>query len=115
MAKIQKFKKWITSAALAVIILGLSACAGNAPSPAEDNSEGTVSGANVYTKYCTSCHGSDGKLQLNGAFDLSVSALSLDERVAVIANGRKLMTSYSGILSAAEIEAVAQYTMTLGK
>ena len=70
-------------------------------------------GMAVFRKYCVLCHGADGKLGLNGAKDLSKSALPLEERIKVVTNGRKLMTPFGEILSPEEIQAVAAYTLTL--
>ena len=62
---------------------------------------------------CQTCHGGNGKLGLNGAKDLTVSALTLEERVGIISNGRKLMASFKELLQENEIKAVAEFTMTL--
>lgn len=72
-----------------------------------------MSGQKIYQKNCVICHGADGKLQLNGAKDLSVSVLPLDERINQITNGKNLMTPFKGILSEKEIKAVAEYTLQL--
>jgi cytochrome c6 len=70
-------------------------------------------GMAVFRKYCVACHGSDGKLGLNGAKDLTQSVLPVEERITVISKGRKLMTPFEEILSPEEIKAVAEYTRTL--
>ena len=70
-------------------------------------------GMAVFRKNCITCHGADGKLGLNGAKDLSASAISVEERMEIITNGKKLMTPFKALLSAEEIKAVATYTMTL--
>ena len=83
---------------------------------AGDSTATTVSGANgkeVYSLYCAACHGEDGKLMMNEASDLSISKLSLDERIALIQKGKGLMVPYTDILSKEEIEAVAKYTQKL--
>lgn len=72
-------------------------------------------GMAVFRQYCVVCHGADGKLGLNGAKDLSVSALTLEERLNIITNGKKLMTPFNEVLSPEEIKAVAEYTLTLKK
>lgn len=72
-------------------------------------------GMAVFRQYCLVCHGADGKLGLNGAKDLSVSALTLEERLNIITNGKKLMTPFNEVLSPEEIKAVAEYTLTLKK
>jgi cytochrome c6 len=61
------------------------------------------------------CHGADGKMGANGSKDLSVSQLSLDERIAIITKGKNVMIAYENILTLSEIKAVAEYTLTLKK
>jgi len=63
----------------------------------------------VYKQYCVICHGADGKLAISGATDLSQSALTLEERITQITNGKGLMTPYKGILSEGQIASVAEY------
>lgn len=70
-------------------------------------------GEKIFRTYCITCHGLDGKLALNGAKDLSVSEVPLDERIVQITKGKNLMTPFEGILSEDQIKAVADYTMTL--
>jgi mono/diheme cytochrome c family protein len=97
-------------------VLGLSlllAACGGTPTNGSGATGGTLDGASVFRKYCVNCHGANGKLGLSGAKDLSVSVLSLEDRVALITNGRGLMAAYRDILSEAEIRAVAEYTLQL--
>lgn len=75
--------------------------------------QGDIDGKKLYTLYCALCHGDDGKREANGAFDITVSEMSLRERVALIRDGKNLMTPFVGILSNEEIDAVARYSMTL--
>jgi cytochrome c6 len=70
-------------------------------------------GMAIFRKHCVTCHGTDGKLGLNGAKDLSQSVLSVDQRVEIITYGKKLMTPFGKILTPEEINAVANYTLTL--
>jgi cytochrome c6 len=72
-----------------------------------------VSGAAIFKKYCQTCHGADGKLGLNGAKDLSLSILPLNQRVEIIQNGKGVMTPFRAILSDEEIKEVAKYTQEL--
>jgi len=58
---------------------------------------------------CGSCHGLNGKLGLNGAGDLTQSKLSIEESIALMYYGRNMMTEFNGILSSAEMMAVAKY------
>lgn len=66
-------------------------------------------GKKIYRKNCRLCHGYDGKKMMGDASDLSESPLDLDERIAVITNGRGNMLSYRKKLSSEEIWAVANY------
>lgn len=70
-------------------------------------------GMAIFRQYCVTCHGADGKLALNGAKDLTISILTLEERINIITNGKKLMTPFNEILTPEEIKAVAEYTQTL--
>ena len=74
-----------------------------------------VDGAKIYKTYCVICHGSRGDMGSNGAFNLTTSELSLDEKIAVIKKGRGVMTPFEGVLKEDEIQAVAEYTLTLKK
>ncbi len=58
---------------------------------------------------CAACHGFKGNLKVNGAKDLTKSKISLEESVAQVYHGRGLMTPFKGLMSDAEIVAVAQY------
>ena len=111
---------------LCASLLFLASCGGgsssdNGSSSASDsNSESSTAaaasapdGQKIFRTYCITCHGLDGKLALNGAKDLSVSEVPLDERIAQITNGKNLMTPFKGILTEEEIQAVAEYTLTL--
>ena len=82
-----------------------------AETPAQDNKKGRL----IFKQYCVICHGADGKLGVSNAKDLSVSVLSLEERIEQITNGKGLMTPYKDILSADQIEAVALYLEELRK
>jgi mono/diheme cytochrome c family protein len=72
-----------------------------------------IDGKTIFQKNCTICHGVDGKLELNGAKDLSLSQLTLNERIAQITNGKGLMTSFKGVLTEKKIKAVAEYSLKL--
>ncbi|GAA4306260.1 SirB2 family protein [Nibribacter koreensis] len=67
----------------------------------------------IYTQLCATCHGQDGQKGMSGASNLQQSTLSVEDRKAVIANGRGLMPGYGSQLSEQEQEALAQYTTML--
>lgn len=89
--------------------------AGKVAKKAKKAKEVVVDGVKIYKTYCVICHGTKGDMGSNGAFNLQTSELSVDERKLVIKNGRGVMTAFKGILKPEEIEAVAEYTMTLKK
>jgi len=70
-------------------------------------------GEQSYKKYCILCHGADGKLGINGAKDMTLSLLTVEERVALITKGKNTMTPFEGILSEDQIKSVAAYSMTI--
>jgi len=98
----QAMKKVIT---LSVIIAVIWSCS------SENGNKSLTSGSKIYALYCTQCHGNTGALQLNGASNFLTSKLTLEERIDVIRDGRKTMLPYKDQLSAAQIKAVAEYTM----
>ena len=75
----------------------------------------TPDGMAVFRQNCVTCHGADGMLGLNGAKDLGMSTLTLEERINIITNGKKLMTPFKALLSPEEILAVAEYTQSFKK
>jgi len=98
--------KILISLFLAIVVI---ACAGRDPNKYVAAADGEA----LYKKYCVLCHGVDGKLGLNGSKDISVSQLTLAERITQITKGKNTMTPFEGIMSPQEIKAVAEYSMTL--
>lgn len=105
-----------------VILLFSAACgsadeeiAQRAAAAKQSSSPKIPDGMAVFRQNCVTCHGADGMLGLNGAKDLGQSTLSIEERINIIANGKKLMTPFGSILSPEEIKAVAEYTNTFKK
>ena len=111
-------KKILFFAFIAAFII---ACGGNEKASKKTNKKAkpvaakVVDGAKVYKTYCVICHGSKGNMGSNGAFNLTTSELSVDERIAVVTKGRGMMTPFGGVLKEDEIKAVAEYTLTLKK
>jgi len=71
------------------------------------------SGKNIFDSQCANCHGSDGKLGLSGAKDLTLSTLSHEEKVALITNGKNAMRSFKNDLTPKQIEEVTNYVEQL--
>ena len=65
-------------------------------------------------KNCLMCHGADGKAGVNGAKDLSVTTLSLDEQKAIIKNGKTPMPGYND-LTDEQMNDLLQYIGSLRK
>ena len=72
-----------------------------------------VDGGKIFKIYCVTCHGAYGDMQANGAKDLRLSALTLEERIQVITKGRNIMTPFENLLNEEKIRAVAEYTLSL--
>lgn len=109
--------RMILTGLLAVFAL-LVACGSEPSTTVSANAGAEVAkpdGEKIYKTYCVTCHGLYGNMGASGAFDLTTSELSIDERVLVITNGRKLMTPFKSLLDEKEIRAVAKYTMKLSK
>lgn len=69
----------------------------------------TAAGKEVYNTYCIACHGADGKLKLNEAPDLTLSKMTLEERIENINKGGSMMPAFSEVLSEEQIRSVATY------
>lgn len=94
------------------VLVLIIACAGRDTS----NPYGTApDGEALYKKYCVLCHGVDGKLGLNGSKDLTLTQLTLEERITQITKGKNTMTPFEGIMTPEEIKAVAEYSQTFKK
>jgi len=65
-------------------------------------------------KNCIGCHGPDGKLGANGAKDLSVTKLTIDEQKAMIKNGKSPMPGFSD-LTDDQLKEVIEYISTFRK
>jgi len=71
----------------------------------------------LYNQNCTSCHGTDGKLQAAGAKDLSISTLSAELTLQAIEKGSPQlgMPAYGLRLKPDEIQALSDYAIKLRK
>ncbi|MEO8147386.1 MAG: SirB2 family protein [Bacteroidia bacterium] len=81
----------------------------------ENKAVETVDGKEIYEAKCISCHGIDGKLGMSGSKDISLSQLKPEEKIKLITNGKNAMKGYKEVLTAEQINAVAEYTETLKK
>lgn len=101
------------------LLIGACQPGTSAESTVKVQEAGTVpdgtNGAAIYRQYCVACHGADGKLGLNGAGDLTMSKLTLEERIVQISKGKNMMAPFEEVLTPKEIKAVAEYTLRLKK
>lgn len=68
-----------------------------------------INGKEIFEEKCTLCHGSNGKLGMSGAKDLSTTILDHTNIVTIVSEGKNTMASYKAVLSPEQIEAVANY------
>ncbi|MEP7195478.1 MAG: c-type cytochrome [Saprospiraceae bacterium] len=72
-----------------------------------------LNGKEIFKQNCVLCHGIKGDLMTNGAKNLTLSDLTLEERILVISKGRNIMTGFEEKLSPIEIQTVAEFTLSL--
>ncbi|MFN0030764.1 MAG: c-type cytochrome [Flavobacteriales bacterium] len=103
------------SAVLIEIICYSCGGANEKPSPSVAPSH-TLNAAQIETLYrskCSLCHGNDGRLNYAGAKDLSISTLTKEQIAAQIKYGKGTMPPQKDILSEEEMNALAEYALTL--
>ena len=71
-----------------------------------------LSGKEIFEQKCSLCHGSEDKLKMSGAKDLSVTQLQHSGIVDIITIGKNTMAAYKETLTSEQIEAVASYIET---
>ena len=81
-------------------------CAAQAAAP-------PLTGRQLYAKNCARCHGANGQLGRNGAHNLTRSNLNAFGRTYLVTKGLGQMPSFSKQLTAAQIQAVVAYSLTL--
>ncbi|GAB3232711.1 hypothetical protein GCM10027346_20140 [Hymenobacter seoulensis] len=89
------------------------AAAAEVPAAETSGDEALVAGKILYTQNCAVCHGTDGKLGLNGAHDLTKSNLNTTGRVYMVVNGLGKMPSFKDQLTEEQIQQVVAYSLTL--
>ena len=67
----------------------------------------------LFQQNCVRCHGTNGRLGLNGAHDLTKSNLNAFGRTYLVTNGLGKMPSFSKTLTPAQITQVVAYSLTL--
>lgn len=100
-------KKWLT-AVLFGTVLALAACGGGGDDGATDGGDATaVSGEEVYTKSCASCHGDDLSGGAGPALDAIGNDMSADEIEQIIEDGAPGMPG--GLVSGDDATAVSEW------
>ncbi len=70
-------------------------------------------GQALFLQNCARCHGPTGRAGLNGAHDLTKSNLNAFGRTYLVSKGLGKMPSFEKTLTAAQIQAVVAYSLTL--
>lgn len=70
-------------------------------------------GEALYQAQCVICHGDDGKANLAGAKDLTISTKTEAEVIDIIKNGKNSMPKMGGIYNEQELKALNSYIMSL--
>jgi len=70
-------------------------------------------GEALYKVQCAVCHGSDGKANLSGAKDLTISTKTEAQVIEIIKNGKNAMPKMGGIYNDQELKALNSYIMSL--
>ncbi len=73
----------------------------------------SILGKQLYNGNCIICHGADGKLGQAGAKNLAISKLQKNEIIEIVTHGKNSMPPYKKYFDEKEIEAVADYVLTL--
>jgi mono/diheme cytochrome c family protein len=110
----------ITVFALALLVYscgGGEEKTGTTQQPAQQETAAKPDGSKAFQLYCSACHGAFGDAQINGAKDLGLSQLTVEERIQVITNGREgtTMVGFGDRLSPEEIAAIAEHTLTFAE
>ncbi len=69
----------------------------------------------LFKTHCIVCHGADGTLGMSGAKNLQLSTIEKPVIIQQISKGKGMMTGFEGKLSTSEIDALADYVITLRK
>lgn len=98
------------------IFLSTSCNSATPESVTVSTNETVLSGKELFTKHCVSCHGDDGKLGISGASDLSRTEMSANEINTLLETGRNGMPIMKEILGSKEnMESVSNYVIELKK
>ena len=108
-------KKYLVFAALIAFVWACGGGDSGSDNTTASSQAAEIDGEKIYKQNCVTCHGLYGDMGASGAFNLTTTELTLEERVEVITNGRNAMTPFGNLLSPEKIKAVAEYTFELQK
>ena len=97
--------------AILVALIALVACSASGSSDTEQHA--STPGEELFKSQCVMCHGRKGNLNMSGAKDLTISALTEDEMVAIVSHGRGGMIGFNMTLSQEQIKEVVAHVRTL--
>jgi len=95
-----------------ITLVALLACSAAGSSPMEQQ-DSAAQGEAIYKMQCVMCHGRKGNLNVGGAKDLTASAISTEEMIAVVTQGKGTMVGFGSTLTKQQIEAVVAHARTL--
>jgi mono/diheme cytochrome c family protein len=101
---------------MAAVALMMTACQPSTKQkPVKLDENAHITGQEIFQKNCVACHGAAGDLGASGAKNLKISVLPKDQIITQVTNGKGMMSSFKNVLSAEEINKVADYVLTLRK
>ena len=107
-------RPWVLFILIGLIVIACSETV-STESQVEKDATAPIDGLAIYKVRCIACHGINGDMGAAGAFNLTITKLSEEEKTLVVTNGRNTMPGFKNVLSAAEISAVVAYTENLKK
>jgi mono/diheme cytochrome c family protein len=105
----------LLSLLLLIAAYGLAEMSKKRGAKADAVSASTTDSKEIYSTYCSRCHGDDGKLGAMGAADLSITTLDNSSIAEIVRKGKGAMAGFEGQLSNEQISLVSSYVETLRK
>lgn len=113
---IQKLRRRLVLIGSFLVSTFIQSCGGSIEPTVEVAKTPQEEAKDLYTLYCASCHGMDGKLGGSGSKDLSKSTLSDTEMIHIITNGKNNMPAMKDVIQdPAKIKNLAEFVKTLRK
>lgn len=111
----------ITSLFFLGVIISMTSCSESHTEKVEETSEQekkefSLSDAkNLYTMKCASCHGTDGKLGMSGAKDLSISKITDQQIMCTIQSGQNAMPAFKDVIPDYQLDKLVTVVKSLRK